>query len=126
MLTVVAERRVRGALERTYLLRRAASVISLDELAKMTPDEHRAAFAGFVAGLLSDFDRYVEREDIDYLRDTIGYRMAAMWLNDAELAEFVHDIARITQPHLANAPEPDRQRHILATVMMPAPERSTE
>jgi hypothetical protein len=126
VLSVIAERRVRGALERTYVLRRAASVIGLDELAKMTPDEHRAAFAAFVAGLLSDFDRYVKREDVDYLRDTVGYRMAAMWLNDAELAEFVHDIARITQPRLANAPGPGRRRHILATVMMPAPERAPE
>jgi Helix-turn-helix domain len=126
VLTVVAERRVRGALERTYVLRRAASVIDLDELAKMTSDEHRAAFAAFVAGLLYDFDRYVERGEIDYLRDTVGYRMAAMWLNDAELAEFVHDIVRITQPRLANAPGRGRRRHILATVMMPAPERSND
>src|SRR5215471_21360478 len=44
VLTVVAERRVRGAVERTYVLRIAAARISMDEIAKMTLDEHRQAF----------------------------------------------------------------------------------
>jgi helix-turn-helix protein len=119
VLNVVAERRVRGSLERTYVLRTHASTIGLDELEKMTPDEHRRAFMGFVAGLMSDFDRYLEQEDVDYLRDKVGYRVAAMWLDDAELEELIRDIIRITQPRLTNVPRPGRRRHIFATVMMP-------
>jgi hypothetical protein len=44
VLSVVAERRVRGAVERTYVMRAAAARISAGELAKMSPDEHRQAF----------------------------------------------------------------------------------
>src|SRR6266536_5415616 len=85
VLAVVAERRVRGAVERTYVLRTAAANISLDEVAQMTPDEHRQAFLAFVAGLIGDFDRYLARGDIDLLRDGVSYRMAGMWLDDVEL-----------------------------------------
>lgn len=44
VLSVVAERRVRGAVERTYVLRTAAASVSPDELAKMTPDQHQQMF----------------------------------------------------------------------------------
>src|SRR6266498_4111808 len=106
VLAVVAERRVRGALERTYVLRLTAASIGLDELAAMSPDEHRQAFMAFVAGLLGDFDRYLARGDIDFLRDGVRYNMAGLWLDDAELTELQRDLLRVLQPRLANPPPP--------------------
>ncbi len=97
VLGVVAERRVRGAVERTYVLRTAAASIGLDELAKMTPDEHRQAFLAYVAGLIGDFDRYLARGDIDLLRDGVSYRMAAVWLDDAEAMEFIREIVTVVR-----------------------------
>jgi predicted DNA-binding transcriptional regulator YafY len=84
VLQVVAERRVRGAVERTYMLRPAAASIRPDEVAAMSAEDHRHAFMAFVAGLLADLDRYLRRSDADPLRDGVGYRMAGMWLDDAE------------------------------------------
>jgi len=124
VLGVVAERRVRGAVERTYVLRTAAASIGLDELAKMTPDEHRQAFLAYVAGLIGDFDRYLARADIDLLRDGVSYRMAAMWLDDAELMELARDLVTIVQPRLANAPKPGRKRRIFGTVLLPGADDS--
>src|ERR1700689_5411248 len=89
VLAVVAERRARGATERTYTLRLSAAQLSPAEVAAMTPDEHRQAFMAFTAGLLGDFDRYLARKDRDPVRDGIGYRIAALWLTDAEYMEFL-------------------------------------
>jgi len=122
VLQVVAERRVRGALERTYVLRVAAASIGLDQIAAMSADEHRQAFMAFVAGLLGDFDRYLARGDIDPLRDGASYRMAGMWLDDAEFAEMLRDLVRVLQPRLANPPAPGRKRRILATILLPGDE----
>lgn len=119
VLTVVAARRVRGALERTYVLRPAAASVSLDEVAKMTPDEHRQMFLAFVAGLIGDFDRYLARGDIDLLRDGVSYGMSGMWLDDAELGELSRELITALQPRLANAPKPGRRRWILGTVVLP-------
>jgi hypothetical protein len=124
VLMVVAERRVRGAIERTYVLRLVATVIGLDQLAAMTADDHRQAFMAFVAGLLGDYDRYLARGDIDLVRDGVSYRMAALWLDDGEYAGLLRDIARVLQPRLANQPAPGRQRRILGSVLLPGDEAS--
>jgi hypothetical protein len=118
VLQVVAERRIRGAVERTYVLRLAAASIGPDEVAAMTADEHRQAFMAFVAGLLADVDRYLHRGDIDPLRDQVTYQMAGMWLDDDEYAELLRDLVRLLHPKLANAPRKGRRRRILATVLL--------
>ena len=59
LLHVVAEHRIRGAIERTYALRLAAARVQPGEAAAMTPEEHSRAFMAYVAGLLADFDRYL-------------------------------------------------------------------
>jgi hypothetical protein len=119
VLAVAAEHRVRGAVERTYMLRAAASTISDQELAEMTPEEHRAAFMAYMAGLLGDFDRYLAKEDVDLRRDGVGYRIAGMWLDEAEFNELVRDLVAVLQPRLANAPKRGRTRRILGTIFLP-------
>jgi len=119
VLAVVAERRVRGALERTYVLRVSAASVNLDELATMSVEDHRGMFIAFVAGLLADFDRYLDRGDIDLLRDGVSYRLAAMWLDDGEFAELMRELAVALQPRVANTPRSGRKRRILASVLLP-------
>ena len=119
VLAVVAERRVRGAVERTYVLRQSAAAISIDELAKMSAQDHRQAFLAFIAGLIRDFDHYLERDRVDLVRDGVSYRLLALWLTDKELTELGRDIFAALQPRLANAPKRGRKRRILATILFP-------
>ena len=119
VLAVVAERRIRGAVERTYILRTAAAAISAADLAKMTADEHRQAFLAFVAGLIADFDRYVSRGNVDLVRDGVGYRLMGLWLSDNELTDLSRDMFTVLQPRLANGPKRGRARRILATIVLP-------
>jgi DNA-binding transcriptional ArsR family regulator len=119
ILAVVAERRVRGAVERTYVMRLSAASIGLDEVAAMSAEEHRQAFTAYTAGLLGDFDRYLDRGDVDLLRDQVSYRLAALWLDDAEVAELRRELRRVLEPRLANPPAPGRSRRVLATILLP-------
>jgi DNA-binding transcriptional ArsR family regulator len=122
VLHVAAERRVRGITERTYVLRLYAAQIQPGEIAAMTAQEHGSAFLAYVAGLLGDFDRYLATEPEAPSLDGAGYRVAAMWLTDAELADYRRDLAAITLPRLAHGPADGRRRRMLYTVMLPAPE----
>lgn len=122
VLAVVSERRVRGAVERTYVLRTSAARLGVEEIAKMSREEHRQAFLAFVAGLIGDFDRYLAREQIDPLRDGASYNLAAMWLDDAELAELARELYILLQPLTTNEPRPGRKRRLLATVLIPGQE----
>lgn len=118
VLQVVAERRVRGAVERTYVLRLVAARIGLEEVASMSIEDHRQAFMAYVAGLMAAADRYLQRDAVDPLRDGVTYQIAGMWLDDDEYAEFVRDLVRVTQPRLANGQRKGRRRRILATVLL--------
>jgi hypothetical protein len=122
VLNVVSERRVRGAVERTYLLRTSAARLNLDEVAQMTRDELRQTFLAFIAGLIGDFERYLAQGDVDPVRDGADFRIAGIWLDDAEFIELLQDLMRVLQPRVANPPKPGRKRRILTTVLLPGPE----
>jgi Helix-turn-helix domain len=124
VLQVVAERRVRGAVERTYALRLAAAQLQPEEVAAMSREDHAHAFIAFVAGLLGDFDRYVMSERFDPVGDLAAYRVAGMWLSDTEYAEFLRDLTRVATPRLANARGKDRRRRLFYQVLLPAPDLS--
>ena len=121
VLQVVSERRIRGAVERTYTLRMLAAQIQPGEVAAMSVDEHASAFMAYIAGLLADFDRYISSDPADPAKDGANYRVAAIWLTDAEFAEFLRDLAATALPRLANAPGGGRRRRMLYTVLLPEP-----
>jgi DNA-binding transcriptional ArsR family regulator len=121
VLQVVAERRVRGAVERTYAMRLYAAQIQPGEVRRMTLDDHAQAFVAYIAGLLGDFDRYLASDPADPVRDGAGYRVAAMWLTDEEFIDLARDLAEVYLPRLANAPAEGRRRRMLYSITLPAP-----
>lgn len=122
VLSIVSERRVRGAVERTYVLHSSAATVSQDELANMTPDQHRQMFLAYIAALIGDFDRYLGQDNVDLIRDGVSYRLQGMWLNDSELKELTQELIAVLRPRLENSPDPGRKRWILGTVVMPGTE----
>jgi hypothetical protein len=122
VLQVVAERRVRGAVERTYVLRLAAARIGIADLEAMSTDDYRQMFMAYTAGLLGDFDRYLQPGDVDFLRDGVAFGIESLWLDDAEFAAMMRDLYRVLEPLRANAPRAGRRRRLLASVLLPAGE----
>jgi Helix-turn-helix domain len=122
VLQVVAERRVRGAVERTYVLRLAAARVGVADLEAMDTDDYRQMFIAYTAGLLGDFDRYLQRGDVDLPRDGVAFGIEGLWLDDAEFAAMMRDLYRVLQPLRANAPGAGRRRRLLASVLLPADE----
>jgi DNA-binding transcriptional ArsR family regulator len=123
VLEVVAERRVRGAVERTYRLRAAAARMGPAEVAAMSTEDHAHAFMAYVAGMLADADRYLAAGQPDPARDGADYRVGALWLTDAEFADFLRDLAAVIQARVANQPGKGRRRRLLYGVVLPVPER---
>jgi hypothetical protein len=85
----------------------------------MSEAEHRESFLTFVAGLLGDFDRYVERGDVDLARDLVGYHQRATNLSDEEMRDFIRDLRTVIEPRLHHAPSPERKRRLITTILMP-------
>ena len=122
VLQVVAERRVRGAVERTYTLRLFAARISPEEARQMSGEDHAQAFMVYVAGMLADADRYLASGQPDPARDGADYQVGALWLTDAEFAELLRELSLVFAPRLANPPGKGRKRRMVYTVILPAPE----
>ena len=122
VLQVVAERRVRGAMERTYVLRLAAARVDVADLDAMSTEDYRQMFMAFTAGLLADFDRYLQRGEADLVRDGVAFAIEGLWLDDTEFAGMMRDLYRVLQPLRANAPKAGRRRRLLASVLLPGDE----
>lgn len=92
-----------------------------DEIETMSLDDHARAFMVYVAGILSDFDRYLATTPRPG-RDGAAYSARAMWLTDAEYDDLLRDINRVFAPRLANGATNERRRRLTYHVMLPAPE----
>lgn len=119
VLTVVAERPIRGAVERTYALSLERSHLAPADMAAFSPSEHGDAFATFAAALMSAYDRYLAQPDADPVRDGVSYSMNALWLNDDEYAAFLRDVAALIQPRLGLQPAGGRRRRLIASAFLP-------
>ena len=123
VLTVAEERKVRGAAERRYRLVTDAVWVGPEAAAAMGPEEHRRAFAAFVAALMADFDRYLARAagggSVDLAADRAGYRQVAVWVTDEEFDALLADLNTVVQERLGNEPDGVRRRRVISRVTVP-------
>jgi hypothetical protein len=122
VLTVVGERKVRGAAERSYRLVTAAASVGAEAAAAMRPEEHRRAFTTFVAALLADFDRYADGagdDGLDPARDGVGYRQVGLWLSDEEFTDLVAELRAVLSARTGLEPDGVRRRRIVSQVFLP-------
>lgn len=118
-LHVVEERPVGGATERVYAIVDGQGVLPVADLEKATKADHMRYFAAFCAMLMSKFDRYLEREHVDFVADGVGYRVYSLYLSDEEFQQFIKAINEPFAAVATNEPAPGRRRRMLATVVMP-------
>ncbi|HLH70560.1 MAG TPA: helix-turn-helix domain-containing protein [Candidatus Dormibacteraeota bacterium] len=119
VLAIAASRRVRGTVERTYVLVAGGTELRPEDLATASREDHLRYFNAFAAGLVAHFARYLQRPRVDLARDGVGYRAVAVNLSDEELEAMSRDLNAALRPYLGRKAEPPRRRRLLATVVMP-------
>jgi hypothetical protein len=119
VLAVASERRVRSTIERTYVLAAGGSSVSPEELANATRDEQLGYFTTFAAGLIGQFERYLQRPEIDMLADGAGYRTVVLNLSDEEFHEMASALNAALSRFIQLRPGPGRRRRTLSTVLVP-------
>lgn len=117
-LTVVRERKVRGTTERTLSLDQTkVGRIDEREARAMTPEQHRQAFLMMLTRLAADFDRAVERGDLETRLPQLGYSQLAVYVAPADLDAIREGINAVLEPHLTASPGKDRV--VLSFVALP-------
>ena len=122
VLDVAEERRVRGAVERTYRLRPDRAVIDATMMASLTLEDYRRSFGVAMAALLAEFNAYLDREHADPVADAVGYRQHAVWLSPEERTEMISRMREAIVPQLANPPAPGRRQYVLSPILFPIEE----
>ncbi len=122
ILAVVAERPVRGTREKTYALDEQWARLTAQDVADATREDHLRYFKTFVASLLGDFARYLQRERIDLMADGVSYNKAPLHLTEDEFRNLREALFAALEPVTQNPPGPDRQRRILSLVFLPTDE----
>ncbi|MFC5950264.1 helix-turn-helix domain-containing protein [Pseudonocardia lutea] len=124
-LEVVDEHRVRGAVERTYALREGVVDVGPEEAAQLTPERAKEALTAFLVALGAGYERFLDgfAEAPETLAGEVhGFRSAAFWLTEAELAGLVADLREALTPYREHREGPGRRRVHLATVLFPDPQ----
>lgn len=121
LIAAVSERAVRGATERRYRLSKLT--LRGDALSDATRDDHLRYFITFVATLIDDFAAYLDRGPPDYVRDGVGYRLAALQLSDAEFRRLTTALGTALTPFIGLPASAKRKPRVLATIVMPAQPR---
>lgn len=119
VLEVVAERRVRGGVERTFRLVADKAGLGPADAASLTPDEHLTGLVAFVGGIVSAFERYLRTPDATPGTDPVGYRQTALHLTDEEVRNLLEDLGEVLQRYTNHAATPDRRTIRLSVAVVP-------
>jgi DNA-binding transcriptional ArsR family regulator len=121
ILVIDSEQPARGTIERFYRFEEGNATLSDAEVAALSHDDHRRYFTTFVAMLMTDFERYLQRETLDLAADGVGYHQVALHLNAAEMEEFAQSLNALVKPFLKHQPgSSDRQRILFSTILTPS------
>lgn len=120
IIKVVEKRQVRGAVEKVYAVDEHSTTLTSADFAKSSKDDHMRYFISFIASLLDDFSRYMQRsESPDLAVDGVGYHKFQLELSDKELKSMSVKLNAVFALYLDNQPRPDRRRRIFTSILMP-------
>ena len=119
VLRVVDERRVRGAVERTYSVDPDRARLRPVDVGTASRDELLAGFTTFVGTLLADMGSYVSAEGIDATRDGLAFLSTPIHMSDEEFAAFGQDFQALLVRAMSMPATPERRPRTLATVVIP-------
>lgn len=117
-IEVVAEKSVRGAVQRTFRL-----------VAQPIGDPDREQMASLAQGILASaaaaYASYFAREDADPKRDMLSLSSSVLMLSDDEMMEFLQRIGEVYNLYLENKPSADRKPRNIMFLSVPV-ERESE
>ncbi len=119
IISVVDEKRVRGAIERVYTVARENIAITREDLRPLSRDDHLRMFMAFIASVIGGFERYLDQSGLDLAADGAGYRQATLYLDDRELERLGAALVGPVTRALAQRPGPGRRQFTVSTIVVP-------
>lgn len=119
VLEIVEEIPNRGTLEKVYRLPAHGAEISVSEMQQASPDDHMAYFMNYLASLIGEYGRYLQRPDAELVKDGVSYRQYSVYLSDEENMQLLYAIRDMLKKAMANEPDGKRKRRLISIIDFP-------
>ncbi|MGG3449827.1 helix-turn-helix domain-containing protein [Domibacillus aminovorans] len=117
-IEVVQENQIRGTVEKVFALKEQKPEAQ-EEFLNWSKEEHIELFFMFTTQLLGLYENYLNKGDVDLVKDGAGYRVANVHVTDEEYVELVQKIGALIQEASLNEPSSERKVKNLATIIIP-------
>lgn len=119
IIKVVGEKRIRGAVEKTY----SVNVDFGSDIERIVLENDGAGyfqlFSQFMLGVMGEFKVYSEVKDIDIVQDASAFTTAPIYATTEEIHEALEKIGAVIMPLVQNEPTPERKLRSLCLILTP-------
>ncbi|MEN6316695.1 MAG: helix-turn-helix domain-containing protein [Clostridiaceae bacterium] len=119
LIAVVEEKQVRGTVEKVYSLSEHANQQTSEEILNASREDQVKYFFTYLINLLGEFEKYINQENYDLLKDGVGYSQALIYADDNEFAELAKTLANTIMQATQNKPGQGRKARTLGTIIIP-------
>jgi DNA-binding PadR family transcriptional regulator len=118
-LKITEEKQIRGTVEKTY----AIAVDLVGDIRRIRDNNDRDGFmqlfSVFITGIMTEFEEYIKREDVDLTNDSTIFQMAPVYATKEEIHEALISYGEVVQKLLKNEPSGARSLHNICTIITP-------
>lgn len=118
IIVVVDTAQRRGVLEKTYALNSSVNDLEGEISASNDGAAYLKLFTNFITEILSEFDEYSKKDNIDLANDGSGFSAMPIYATNEELMMYGQQIEKILEPALIKRSEKQRLR-TFATIITP-------
>lgn len=116
VLTVVSERKVRGAVERTLATGPRSAHVGREQAMDMTPEQMRQAFLTYLGHLTGEVDRYLSGP-ADPSTDGFGFGIGPLYLDEDDLHSLQAELNEVLERYQTE--QSGKRRTLLGTILVP-------
>lgn len=120
LLSIVEEVPIRGTIEKRY------AIANEPQQEAPSKEQIRDFIGGYLVHLITDFDQYFRREDVDIEADKLFVNTATLELSEEEYLAFLKELGQVLQRYASLTPAPDRRKRKITTISSPVAENSKE
>jgi len=119
ILKVVDERKVRGAVEKTYAINLDFGADIERIITENDGEGYLQLFTQYMMGIVAEFTEYSKGANINIVEDLSGFATAPMYVTNEELIEALTKISEIILPLIQNQPTEGRKLRNFCTITTP-------
>ncbi|MFI8577608.1 helix-turn-helix domain-containing protein [Rossellomorea aquimaris] len=118
IIYVIHERKIRGAVEKTYAMQEDNPYMSVEELGQLTGEEHLKLFMTFLSSVTGQARSYLLNHP-DPAGDSFGYNQLDLYLTPDELKELNEGMNELLTKFKSNRPSKENDKISLIQMLIP-------